>query len=222
MGLNRPHTAEEIANLKAKAEERWERERAKKKTGSESQGAPAAGDPSKAVPNAGGAPGGDIPAAAGAGGGAGGGTGDDGIGGGNGGAPVRANPNRKIPKKKKELEIVLDQDAFLSGLPALIKIYLGAAFKVITGLNFLPMPFRIEFEPMTQEETQAVSEAVKPGMKKIMPWLGAKHPIWTMVSVGIATAIKKVKFVWTGFKKPKPVMGTVSQPAGQPGEGQDE
>jgi len=222
MGLNRPHTPEEIANLKAKAEARWEKERAEK-----SKGAPASG--AGGADNKGGASagGGGNNNGGGAGGVGAGDSASNAGGGGTSGGGAKTKTGRKIPRREGEKTsvIVLDADKFLAGFPHIIRWAIMAGRNLIGIWNWLAgSVVRVEIEEFTREELDSLSEATKPGVKALLPNLGRKHPVGILITTALLAFVAKVKLTFGEvFKKkmknvtPGATPETPASSAGVPG-----
>lgn len=125
--------------------------------------------------------------------------------GGPGGGGSPAGNGGRIPKIQKPLEIVVDKNRFLDGLPSLVKLHMKAGANLIKLWNILPLPLKLEIEDLSNEEAELVSDAVKPGLSTQLPNLGKTHPFGMMIYAFAVTIVAKIKARWVGFaKKNKP------------------
>lgn len=196
-GLNRPHTPEEIAHLRQVALERIESEKNEKgKKGADNPGGgssgrggavpggsdPRGGSPSGApgagaVPGAGGVPGGADP----------------------GGSASKAG--RKIQKRTNTTEVVRNTKDFINGPVA--RLHFKAGNNLLKLFNLLPLPIKLELDELTEEESQIVADAMRPGLEMILPSAGKKHPYLTLAWTGIVAFFGKLKARWVGFSNKK-------------------
>ena len=121
-----------------------------------------------------------------------------GTGGGGSSDPGTSSGNsRKIPPKnriQKPLEVVVSLDKIFDSLPALLRLGFKALKNVLNIFNWFPFPFKIELEDLDKEEAALLAEATKPGIEKIAPELGKKHPIKVLLAALGAAIIAKLKF----------------------------
>jgi len=205
-----PLTPEEKQHLRDKAKERLANG-AKKTKESDTSG----GD-SPAHPSGGGAGGGGDRVPSDGGSLPGGVKPPGGGGGGNDSGGKAPGTGREIPKSSKEpkTEYVIDADKFALGLPAFSRLLFKAVNNCLNLFNALPLPFRLEIDDMTTEESELFAQVVRPGLMKVMPTVAKNHPIKVLVGAFVVGIVAKLKGVWKG-KKIKPKAGDLeSKPEG--------
>ena len=110
---------------------------------------------------------------------------------------------RKISKTTQAVQIIVNQDKFLNGLPWMVRWHLKAAGKLLAIWNILPLPLKLEIEPLDKEEADSVAAAIRPGLEASLPNIGKKWPIWSMVYTLAVVALAKIKATFTWRPKVK-------------------
>jgi hypothetical protein len=141
--------------------------------------------------------------------------------GGSGGGPAvppHATPpiGNKISTQQPTHVININEDRFFTGLPFFFKLCFRAASKCIGLLTFF-LPFKIEIEDLTTEESEFLTNTVKPGIKEFFPKWAKEFPLRLAIWGGAVALISKIKLTWKNRTAPnKPVAPAAAPPPPPP------